>query len=43
MVDDLRRDVIRAIADGSKISRALLRAVADLPFAHYGSEPYADH
>jgi hypothetical protein len=40
LIDDLRKDVVRAIARGSKVPYALARAIVDLPYAHYGSEPH---
>lgn len=39
LIEDLRKDVIQAIAQGSKVPYALARAIVDLPYAHYGSEP----
>jgi hypothetical protein len=41
LIEDLRTDVIRAIAKGSKVPYALARAVVDLPEVGYGSEPLA--
>lgn len=35
--DILRDDIIRAIANGSKVPYALCRAIVDLPGAHYGA------
>lgn len=40
LIEDLRKDVIQAIASGSKVPYALARAIVDLPYAHYGSEPF---
>jgi hypothetical protein len=39
LIEDLRRDVLRAIANGSTIARKLANEVVDLPYADYGSEP----
>jgi len=39
LIESLRKDVIQAIALGSKIPYALARTIVNLPYAHYGSEP----
>ena len=39
LIDDLRTDVIQAIADGSKVPYALTRCIAELPRVHYGTIP----
>jgi len=37
LIDDLREDVIQAIANGSKVPYALTRCIAELPRVHYGT------
>jgi hypothetical protein len=39
LIDDLREDVIQAIAAGSKVPYALTRCIAELPRVHYGTIP----
>ena len=39
LIDDLREDVIQAIANGSKVPYALTRCIAELPRVHYGTIP----
>jgi hypothetical protein len=39
LIDDLREDVIQAIAAGSKVPYALTRYIAELPRVHYGTIP----
>jgi hypothetical protein len=39
LIDDLREDVIQAIAGGSKVPYALTRCIAELPRVHYGTIP----